>query len=219
MQVPTTVFVGRGDDEFVTVQVGQHLWPELGARMQFLLDYPHGCVEQTTSGTLPLLAAKDILPRIGFTGMTQEELDKRIDAGLKRLATMRTEQRRPRLLARRQHPERVRHGLRRARAGDAAKRPASNCPTACSRRSRTYLQERLLSDGIEAEVQAVDRVDAWRARQLPASSADALFDRKRRPGGVRQGEPGDRAEQLAGAGGPREGAARRGRGRSTRTRC
>jgi uncharacterized protein YfaS (alpha-2-macroglobulin family) len=90
MQVPTTVLVGRGDDEFVTVQVGQHLWPELGARMQFLLDYPHGCVEQTTSGTLPLLAAKDILPRIGFTGMTQAELDKRIDAGLKRLATMRT---------------------------------------------------------------------------------------------------------------------------------
>jgi alpha-2-macroglobulin len=77
-------------EELVSIEVGENLWPELGARMEYLLDYPHGCVEQTTSSTLPLLAARTILPRIGFRGLTPKELDKRIASGLTRLASMRT---------------------------------------------------------------------------------------------------------------------------------
>src|SRR5262249_32178768 len=70
-------------------QVGQSLWPELGERLGYLLHYPHGCVEQTTSSTLPLLATRTILPRIGVGGMSKAELDKRISAGLAPLATLR----------------------------------------------------------------------------------------------------------------------------------
>src|SRR5262249_32946070 len=78
-------------EETLNLSVGQHLWPELGHRLDYLLDYPHGCVEQTTSSTLPLLAARAILPRIGFTRMSDAELKVRIRAGLERLATMKTE--------------------------------------------------------------------------------------------------------------------------------
>lgn len=177
MQVPNTVLVGRGDDDFVTVQVGQHLWPELGARMQFLLDYPHGCVEQTTSGTLPLLAAKDILPRIGFTGMTQEELDKRIDAGLKRLASMRTSSGGLAYWPGDSSPN-VYGTAYAARALVAAKRANIRMPDGLLESVQEYLEERLLSDGIEAEVQAALALSLAELGVLPASSADALFDRK-----------------------------------------
>ena len=177
MQVPQSVLVGRGDDEFVTVQVGQHLWPELGARMQFLLDYPHGCVEQTTSGTLPLLAAKDILPRIGFTGMSQEELDKRIDAGLKRLATMRTSSGGLGYWPGDSSPN-VYGTAYAARALVSAKRANVRIPDGLLESVEEYLQDRLLSDGIEAEVQAAIALSLAELGSLPASSADALYDRK-----------------------------------------
>jgi hypothetical protein len=77
-------------DGALHIKVGQHLWPELGSRLDYLLDFPHGCVEQTTSGTLPLIAARDILPRIGFTRLGEQGLRERIRAGIDRLATMRT---------------------------------------------------------------------------------------------------------------------------------
>jgi hypothetical protein len=38
----------RSGEEAVSLSVGQHLWPELGHRLDHLLDYPYGCVEQTT---------------------------------------------------------------------------------------------------------------------------------------------------------------------------
>lgn len=177
MLVPNTVLVGRGDQDFVTVQVGQHLWPELGARMQFLLDYPHGCVEQTTSGTLPLLAAKDILPRIGFTGMSPEELDKRIEAGLKRLASMRTSSGGLGYWPGDTSPN-VYGTAYAARAIVAAKLAKVKLPDGLLEAVEEYLQDRLLSDGIEAEVQAAIAQSLAELGTLPASSADALYDRR-----------------------------------------
>jgi uncharacterized protein YfaS (alpha-2-macroglobulin family) len=47
-------------------------------------------VEQTTSSTIPLLAARTILPWTGTTTLDDAELKKRIDAGIQRLATMQT---------------------------------------------------------------------------------------------------------------------------------
>ena len=177
MEVPQTVLVGRGDQDFVTLQVGQHLWPELGARMQFLLEYPHGCVEQTTSGLLPLLAAKDILPRIGFTGMSQEELDKRIESGLKRLATMRTASGGLGYWPGDGSPN-VYGTAYAARAIVAAKQSNVKLPDGLLKGVEEYLIERLLSDGIEAEVQAAIAQSLADLGTLPASSADALHDRR-----------------------------------------
>ena len=90
MEVPDGVYTDFERDRLVTVTVGNHMYPELGARMEYLIDYPHGCVEQTTSSTLPLLAARDILPRLGFFRFKPEQIDKMALAGLERLASMRT---------------------------------------------------------------------------------------------------------------------------------
>jgi uncharacterized protein YfaS (alpha-2-macroglobulin family) len=78
------------DDAKLTLRTGAALYPELGQRLSFLLGYPHGCVEQTTSSTLPALAARNLIPWTGVAGLDDDELRKRIDAGVKRLATMKT---------------------------------------------------------------------------------------------------------------------------------
>ncbi len=74
----------------LTVQIGENLWPELGSAVDALLDYPHGCLEQTTSSTLPLLAAQIILPRTGTRHVDAAELAKMVEAGVARLWLMRT---------------------------------------------------------------------------------------------------------------------------------
>ena len=78
------------DDAFLTIKTGSALYPELGQRLSYLLDYPHGCVEQTTSSTLPLIAAKTLIPWTGTSPLPDAELRKRIEAGITRLASMQT---------------------------------------------------------------------------------------------------------------------------------
>ncbi len=90
LEIPEDVFPDATGDDHVTITVGENLWPELGQRVEFLVGYPHGCVEQTTSSTLPLLAAREILPRLGVTRYTDAALRDMIEAGVERLATMRT---------------------------------------------------------------------------------------------------------------------------------
>jgi uncharacterized protein YfaS (alpha-2-macroglobulin family) len=162
-------------EEVVSVEVGENIWPELGARLEYLLDYPHGCVEQTTSSTLPLLAARTILPRIGHVGLSEKELDKRIAAGLARFETMRTSS----------------GGLAywpggseanvfgtayAARAVVLAKTAGVEPPPGLLEGIQRYLGDMMLSPAIGPEVQAAIAQTLGETDLLPASAADALFD-------------------------------------------
>jgi hypothetical protein len=161
----------------VSVQVGQHLWPELGQRLDYLLGYPHGCVEQTTSSTLPLIAARAILPRIGFTRLSDAELMARIKAGLDRLATMRTESgglaywpggTEPNVYG-------TAYAMRAVVLGTQA---GVEAPKGLLEGMRDYLQGQLLSSSMKPEVQAAIAQSLGELGVLPASAADALNDRR-----------------------------------------
>ena len=62
---------------------------ELKDAVQWLMEYPHGCIEQTTSGAYPLIVLADILPSIGIT-LPAAEIRKYAEAGVSRLLTFRT---------------------------------------------------------------------------------------------------------------------------------
>jgi uncharacterized protein YfaS (alpha-2-macroglobulin family) len=62
---------------------------ELKDAVQWLMEYPHGCIEQTTSGTYPLIVLADILPSIGVS-LPPAEIRKYAEAGVNRLATFPT---------------------------------------------------------------------------------------------------------------------------------
>lgn len=68
------------------LNVGPSPTSQLGASLQYLLDYPHGCVEQTTSRAFPLLYLEDLAKSEGL------KLDRGVDtyvaAGISRLWTM-----------------------------------------------------------------------------------------------------------------------------------
>ncbi|MCA9662688.1 MAG: hypothetical protein KC486_30390, partial [Myxococcales bacterium] len=180
VKVPTSAMVGKGTDDYVAVKVGQHLWPELGARLEFLLDYPHGCVEQTTSGTLPLLAAREILPRIGFTKLNQEEIDKRIKAGLERLATMKTYSGGLGYWPGDSSPN-VYGTAYAIRAMILADKAGIKAPDGLMDGALDYLEDQLFSVS-EPEVQAAIAQSLAEVGRLQPSSLDALFERRDRQG-------------------------------------
>jgi uncharacterized protein YfaS (alpha-2-macroglobulin family) len=63
---------------------------ELKDAVQWLMEYPHGCIEQTTSGTYPLIVLADLLPSIGVS-LSRDEIRKYAEAGVNRLKTFPTE--------------------------------------------------------------------------------------------------------------------------------
>jgi alpha-2-macroglobulin len=174
LQVPSDAQLGPG--AAMTVEVGQHLWPELGERLQYLLDYPHGCVEQTTSSTLPLIAARAILPRIGLSTMSDAELKVRIRAGLDRLATMRTEGGGLAYWPGESEPN-VYGTAYAMRAVVLARAAGVEGPKGLLDGMRDYLKERLLGGDAPPEVRAAIAQSLSELGELPAGDADALHDR------------------------------------------
>ena len=64
---------------------------EAGGAMDYLLQYPYGCAEQTTSSTVPWIAAKSLRHLApGFQRKSPEKIDAAIQAGADRLLGMQT---------------------------------------------------------------------------------------------------------------------------------
>lgn len=55
---------------------------DLGYRLQYLIDYPHGCIEQTTSAAFPQLFLASV---IDVDARTAQEMRANVEAGLRRL--------------------------------------------------------------------------------------------------------------------------------------
>jgi uncharacterized protein YfaS (alpha-2-macroglobulin family) len=62
----------------------------LKGAVDYLMEYPNGCIEQTTSTAYPLVVLKDLLPEIGVT-VNEADLKKFSEAGVKRILSFQTE--------------------------------------------------------------------------------------------------------------------------------
>ena len=70
---------------------------DFSKRMDYLLRYPHGCVEQTTSAAFPQLFLADVLD---ITFEKKKEIEKNVKAAIKRLGDFQTPNGGLKLLAR-----------------------------------------------------------------------------------------------------------------------
>lgn len=168
-------------DAYLTVRAGQHLWPELGARLDYLLDYPHGCVEQTTSSTLPLLAARDILPNMGIVDRDEAWFSTRIAHGLKRLHSMQTRSGGLGYWPGDDDPN-VYGTAYAMRAVVRAQQAGIEAPAGLSAGMAQYLSQQVRNTAVEPEVRAAIAQSLAELGALDASRADALFDLRDKTG-------------------------------------
>jgi alpha-2-macroglobulin len=61
---------------------------ELGRGLQFLLRYPHGCIEQTTSAAFPLLYLPDLANQTFDKSMTRDSVKHYVNSGVWRILSM-----------------------------------------------------------------------------------------------------------------------------------
>ena len=87
LQIPDFV---RGDVGGLDVTVYSTQLAELIPSLQYLLTYPYGCVEQTTGGTLPLVALRELMGDFALPGIDSKTVLTRAQAGLDRLRMMQT---------------------------------------------------------------------------------------------------------------------------------
>ncbi len=73
-----------------TVTLSATPFSRLTGTCRYLLQYPHGCVEQTSSGIIPLAGLRKLVVSGMLPGITVEEVDAFLKPGLKRLFMMQT---------------------------------------------------------------------------------------------------------------------------------
>jgi uncharacterized protein YfaS (alpha-2-macroglobulin family) len=74
----------------VRVSLGNSRIIELRESLSQLLHYPYGCVEQTTSSTLPWIVLKDFRDALPELARTDEQIRDAVNHGIDRLSTMQT---------------------------------------------------------------------------------------------------------------------------------
>lgn len=162
------------DGAALVVTLGENTWPELGGRIEYLLRYPHGCVEQTTSSTLPLLAAREIFPRIGADQHGDAFYRERVQAGLTRLASMRTASGGLAYWPGDSEPNL--YGTAYAmRAFVLARAAGMKPPEAVMTGMKTFLHKHVLLDGTEPDVRALIALSLSELDALPPGILDSLF--------------------------------------------
>ena len=62
----------------------------LSEAMRYLLTYPYGCIEQTSSGVLALAALRGVVQDQQVPGLTLPEVDKYLNHGISRILSMQT---------------------------------------------------------------------------------------------------------------------------------
>ncbi len=81
--IPYELFGMEGTNKAV-VELSSIPPVDFGRRLKYLLQYPHGCVEQTTSSVFPQLYLENVME---VSNETKSAIEKNIKAGISRLAT------------------------------------------------------------------------------------------------------------------------------------
>lgn len=87
-EVPAELLDGFGS---VTVNVANSRVNELGDAIRELLHYPYGCVEQTTSSTLPWLTLRSLRSSLPDLNKSDAEIQRAVERGVNRLLSMQTD--------------------------------------------------------------------------------------------------------------------------------
>jgi alpha-2-macroglobulin len=63
-------------------------WTRIAPGLKYLLRYPYGCIEQTSSGVIPLAGIRDLVRSNVIPGVTVEQVDRFLKRGVERLLSM-----------------------------------------------------------------------------------------------------------------------------------
>ncbi|MBU1109147.1 MAG: hypothetical protein KKB51_20890 [Candidatus Riflebacteria bacterium] len=63
-------------------------WPKLAPSLRYLMRYPYGCVEQVSSGIIPLAGLRNLIREGRLPGYSIDEVDKFIEGGVNKLMKM-----------------------------------------------------------------------------------------------------------------------------------
>lgn len=80
--VPTT--------EKTSLWVTANPYADAMGHLKYLVEYPHGCIEQTTSTTRPLLVIRDLMEQVDPVAFSSTLIDDMIKKGLERVLSMQT---------------------------------------------------------------------------------------------------------------------------------
>src|SRR5208337_228198 len=81
--------VNRSDFQ-ANLVLSTNQWSKIAPGLKYLLHYPYGCVEQTSSGVIPLAALRGLAQSGALPGITVDQVDRFLKQGVNRLLSMQT---------------------------------------------------------------------------------------------------------------------------------